>query len=243
MAAISLPSIDSGKPFPPAETALEEPDGLLAFGGELSPSRLMEAYRCGIFPWFNDGEPVLWWSPSERCIIDCNAFHMSSSLAKTLRKNTFDFTVNRAFKDVIHHCAHIPRYQSGRESSRTWITQDMIEAYKRLHKLGFAHSIEVWQDQVLVGGLYGVVTDNVFCGESMFHKVSNASKAAMAMLVSLLSPYTHAFIDCQLPTEHLVSLGASTICRMDFLTRLRMANKQTLPKELWQARGLSHCPV
>lgn len=243
MAAIYLPSIDSGRPFPPVETALREPDGLLAFGGDLSSSRLIDAYRSGIFPWFNEEEPILWWSPSQRCIVDYQSFYLSKSMAKTLRKSDFEFTINVAFKEVIQHCAHIPRFQAGRPSSGTWITNSMINAYMSLHNLGFAHSIEVWENRNLVGGLYGIVTDSVFCGESMFHRASNASKAAMAMLIQLLSPFKQSFVDCQMPTEHLSSLGASTLSRHAFLKRLKNANRQSLPNELWQARKLSYCPV
>ena len=241
MAAITLPLIKKTTPFPNVETALSDPDGLLAFGGDLSVSRLVEAYQRGIFPWFSDGEPILWWSPSTRCIIDLNEFHISRSLRKVLRKQQFRFSLNTAFENVIMQCAKVPRYQSNETLQGTWITQDMITAYLCLHYKGYAHSVEVWLDNELVGGLYGVVTDNIFCGESMFHTVSDASKAAMAMLISLMKPFEYCFIDCQMPTEHLMSLGAKPVNRKSFIQRMQKANKQQLPDNFWRPRGLNYC--
>lgn len=241
MAAITLPLIEDGKPFPSPETALREPDGLLAFGGDLSPNRLLEAYRKGIFPWFSDGEPILWWSPSTRAIISPQQFHISKSLNKTIRRQTFTVSVNTAFHEVINACAHTPRPTPDGSLSGTWITDDMIQAYIALHHAEYAHSIEVWDENNLVGGLYGVVTDRVFCGESMFHRSTNASKIAMTMLVKLLAPHKDTFIDCQMPTEHLSSLGAISVKRLDFLSQLRQSNQKALPKSVWTPRILELC--
>lgn len=241
MAVLHLPLIENDMPFPSIETALSEPDGLLAFGGDLSIQRLVTAYRNGIFPWFSKGEPILWWSPSNRAIITPNGFHTSKSLRKTLKKNLFTFSINTAFESVIEACSSIPRYYNNQEASGTWITDDMIIAYIESHKAGYAHSIEVWQDDQLVGGLYGVMTDAVFCGESMFHTKTNASKAAMAVLAKLLAPYSHTFIDCQMPTDHLTSLGAMTIPRQKFMHAMTLANDTPLPNTLWIPRSFSFC--
>jgi leucyl/phenylalanyl-tRNA--protein transferase len=243
MTAITLPFIEDNAPFPNVETALSEPDGLLAFGGDLSVKRLTSAYQSGIFPWFSDGEPLLWWSPSVRAIIRPDTFHISRSLKKAIRKQAFSITINSAFDDVITACASVPRYTHNGELSGTWITSEMIQAYQRLHHHGFAHSIEVWQNDKLVGGLYGVVTHGVFCGESMFYVVSNASKVAMATLAVLLLPYGDGFIDCQMPTEHLSSLGAESIPRSTYLKMLDVANQNPIPKHVWQPRDLTECLV
>ncbi|MBO1256232.1 leucyl/phenylalanyl-tRNA--protein transferase [Alteromonas sp. 5E99-2] len=241
MAVLHLPLIENDTPFPSVETALSEPDGLLAFGGDLSIQRLIAAYRSGIFPWFSDGEPILWWSPSSRAIISPRTFHISKSLKKTLKKNLFTFSINTSFERIIESCSSTPRYYDNQEAAGTWITDDMIDAYINLHQAGYAHSVEVWQDNKLVGGLYGVMTDSVFCGESMFHTVTDASKAAMAVLTKLLAPYSHAFIDCQMPTDHLTSLGALTISREEFITSMNSANHTPVPNTLWTPRSFSFC--
>ncbi len=241
MAVLHLPLIEDDMPFPSIETALSEPDGLLAFGGDLSVQRLIAAYRSGIFPWFSEGEPILWWSPSNRAIIIPNTFHTSKSLKKTLKKGVFTFSINTAFERVIEACSSTPRYYNNQEAAGTWITDDMIAAYIELHKAGYAHSVEVWREGELVGGLYGVMTHSVFCGESMFHRSTNASKAAMAVLTKLLAPCSHAFIDCQMPTDHLTSLGALTLSRERFIKNMNLANNTPIPNTLWTPRSFSFC--
>jgi leucyl/phenylalanyl-tRNA--protein transferase len=200
--------------FPPPHLA--EPEGLLAVGGDLSPERLLLAYSMGIFPWFNEGDPILWWSPDPRCILEPSGMKVSRSLAKLLRRRVFETTFDRAFREVMAACA-APR----REREGTWITAEMMEAYGRLHELGYAHSVEVWQDGELVGGLYGVCLGRCFFGESMFHRVPNASKAALAALAAHALDRRIELIDCQQSTAHLLSLGAVEIPRREFLAWLR----------------------
>ena len=193
--------------FPDVERALRYPNGLLAVGGDLSPERLLCAYRRGIFPWFSDGQPVLWWAPDPRAVLLPENLRVSRSLRKTLRRGHFALSANLAFSEVIQHCA-MPRAAS----SSTWITQDMIRAYCRLHVLGHAKSIEVWQDGELVGGLYGVALGRVFFGESMFSRARDASKTALVGLAGL----GYRVIDCQLPSTHLATLGAVEVPRRVF---------------------------
>jgi len=191
-------------------TALAEPDGLLAIGGNLSVKRLQLAYQSGIFPWFSEGDPILWFSPHERCVIYPERIKISKSMNKLLKANVFTVTTNQAFDKVIENCAKTPRVgQDG-----TWITKEMQQAYIKLHEMGLAHSIEVWINEKLVGGLYGVKIGNVFCGESMFSLVSNASKTA---LIYLAKNMNFKLIDCQLPNDHLMSLGAEMISREEYL--------------------------
>ncbi|RFZ92371.1 leucyl/phenylalanyl-tRNA--protein transferase [Mucilaginibacter conchicola] len=195
------------------DPALAEEDGLLAVGGDLSAERLLLAYSNGIFPWFSDDDPILWYSPHERFVLFPGELQVSKSMRKVLRSDTFKVTFDEAFEQVIEHCSAAPREgQNG-----TWITTDMKAAYTGLHKLGFAHSVEVWQGDALVGGLYGVHAGNVFCGESMFSKVSNASKTA---LIWLCTNTNYGLIDCQVYTEHLESLGARMIPREDYISIL-----------------------
>lgn len=201
--------------FPPPELA--EPEGLLAIGGDLSPPRLLLAYSMGIFPWFNDGDPILWWSPDPRCIIEPDGVQVSRSLGKVLRRGTFRVTFDRSFREVISACAEVRR--GGGEG--TWITAEMIEAFCRLHELGYAHSVECWRGEVLAGGLYGVSLGRCFFGESMFHRETDASKVAFVTLVHRLREMEFELIDGQLPTPHLESLGARNIPRPEFLRRLR----------------------
>ncbi|NDV91638.1 leucyl/phenylalanyl-tRNA--protein transferase [Alteromonas sp. 345S023] len=229
---ITLPKLDSDTPFPPVDEALAEPNGLLAFGADLSPPRLFSAYSQGIFPWFSEDEPLLWWSPAPRAIIELDDFICSKSLAKLARKRRFTVTLNKAFTAVIEACASIPRQQpsAGNISNETWITSDMQHAYTQLHTLGLAHSVEVWDGNELVGGLYGVGVGKVYCGESMFHRQSNTSKLAMLALVKHMKSQEMAFIDCQLPTEHLASLGAKPISRARFIAMLQQ-NNHTLTEE------------
>jgi len=189
--------------------ALAEEDGLLAIGGDLSMDRLLLAYSNGIFPWFSDGEPILWYAPHQRCVIYPDKIKISKSMKKVMRDETFKITIDKAFAEVIHNCASTPR--EGQEG--TWITNEMQDAYINLHEHGFAHSVEVWLNEKLVGGLYGLKINRVFCGESMFSHVSNASKAALI----LLSKTDIDLIDCQLPNDHLLSLGAELIPQAVFM--------------------------
>lgn len=201
--------------FPPPELA--EPDGLLAVGGDLSPPRLLLAYSMGIFPWFNEGEPILWWSPDPRCVLAPGELKVSRSLSKVLRRQTFAVTFDRAFREVVTLCAELRR-QGG---EGTWIGAEMLEAYCRLHEMGFAHSVECWRGGELAGGLYGVCLGRCFFGESMFHRVADASKVAFATLAGRLGERGFELIDCQLPTPHLMSLGTKEVPREEFLRRLR----------------------
>jgi leucyl/phenylalanyl-tRNA--protein transferase len=195
--------------FPEVSSATKE--GLLAIGGDLSVERLLLAYKSGIFPWFNDEEPILWWSPNPRFVLFPQNLKISKSMKQILRKKEFEVTYNAAFKDVINECSQTKR----KDQPGTWITNAMIEAYIELHHAGFAKSVEVWQNDKLVGGLYGVDLGNgVFCGESMFSKVSNASKAGF---ITLIKNNNYKLIDCQLHTNHLESLGAEEISRDVFL--------------------------
>lgn len=198
--------------FPDPEDADE--NGIVAFGGDLSPSRLMLAYRSGIFPWYSEGDPILWWSPDPRLILNLDDFKLRRSLRKRLKR--FEIRFDTAFSEVIRACSTVPR--PGQEG--TWILPEMIEAYEALHALGYAHSVEAWQDGRLVGGLYGVAVGGTFCGESMFSHVSDASKAALAALVAHLKARGFEMIDAQVPTEHLKSLGAIEVSRTYFLKRL-----------------------
>jgi leucyl/phenylalanyl-tRNA--protein transferase len=204
--------------FPSPATASRE--GLLAAGGNLLPETLRSAYRQGIFPWYNPGEPILWWSPDPRTVLAPDALHCSRSLRKTLRQRRFHVTFDTRFRDVMLACAG-PRAQY--PGGGTWITHDMVEAYCALHALGDAHSVEVWQSSELVGGLYGVALGGAFFGESMFSRVSDASKVALAALCARLRAHGFALIDCQLPSDHLSQLGAVSIPRRAFLARLETA--------------------
>ena len=230
---IALPYLDIDTPFPPVSEALDDPNGLLAFGADLSAQRLFSAYSSGIFPWFSDDEPLLWWSPNPRSIIELDDFVCSKSLRKLARQKRYKVTLNHAFDSVINACANIPRKNPNSQapSQDTWITEDMQKAYSYLHQLGLAHSVEVWDGDALVGGLYGVGVGKVYCGESMFHKQSNTSKLAMLALVEHMKRNEMAFIDCQLPTDHLASLGAKTIFRNEFIEKLQTSN-HTLTDEV-----------
>jgi leucyl/phenylalanyl-tRNA--protein transferase len=198
------------------DPALADPDGLLAIGGDLSAERLKNAYASGIFPWFSAGDPILWFAPHERCVIFPERVKISKSMRKVLLSEQFRITWDQAFEQVIKACASIDRTKQGQDG--TWITDDMQEAYLNLHQLGMAHSVEVWQGQELVGGLYGVIVNQVFCGESMFSQVSNASKVA---LISLCRSGQFKLIDCQLPNPHLMSLGAELIPSQEYLKILK----------------------
>tara|TARA_Y100001936_G_scaffold253975_1_gene322955 strand:- start:11538 stop:12248 length:711 start_codon:yes stop_codon:yes gene_type:complete len=206
--------------FPPIEDALIEPNGLLAAGGDLSPERIMMAYRCGIFPWFNENDPILWWSPDPRMVLFPNELKISRSLHKILKKKDYEIRVDTAFEDVINSCA-APR----KEQPSTWIHSDMITAYITLYEMGLAHSVETWIDGKLVGGLYGISQRKIFFGESMFTKVNNASKIAFCFLVRQLKNWDYSVIDCQMRTSHLASFGAREIPRNKFLRILKESEK------------------
>jgi leucyl/phenylalanyl-tRNA---protein transferase len=213
--------------FPPVENADEH--GILAVGGDLSPERLLLAYRSGIFPWFNEDDPIVWWSPNPRFVMLPEQLKVSKSMKQVLKKQTFQITFDQDFRNVILACQTVKRNgQSG-----TWITNDMVEAYCTLHQLGFAHSIEAWQNGQLVGGLYGVSLGKAFFGESMFAKESNASKAAYIALVQKLQYLNFQIIDCQVYTAHLESLGAQDMDRPDFIRLVKKALKEETLQGNW----------
>ncbi|CUV66289.1 Leucyl/phenylalanyl-tRNA--protein transferase [Sulfurovum sp. enrichment culture clone C5] len=214
--------------FPNPRFASDE--GLLAYGGDLSPSRLLVAYRQGIFPWFNDTDPILWWSPNPRLILLPTDFKVSKSLSKTIKSGIFEVKFDHDFKSVIRNCASTPRSRQ----NGTWITLQMQEAYIELHKMGFAHSVETYLDDKLVGGLYGIAMGKGFFGESMFAHVSDASKVALKTLSDVLACKGYDFIDCQVRTEHLVKLGAVEISRDDFLDRLKLTLQKPSDIGSWQ---------
>ena len=201
--------------FPPVHLANK--DGLLAIGGDLSLERLLLAYKSGIFPWYNQGEPIIWYSPDPRMILFPNQLKISKSMTKLIRKNEFNITFNQNFSEVISHCKSIPR----NDQAGSWITDEMQQAYINLHKNGYAKSVEVWQNDALVGGLYGIDLGTIFCGESMFSKVSNSSKLAFIYLIDKLKNEKYRLIDCQVYNKHLASLGAQEIPREEFLTFLK----------------------
>lgn len=208
--------------FPPVDRA--SPEGLLAIGGDLRPERLLEAYRQGIFPWYNDDQPILWWSPDPRAVLFPNKLHISRSLKRRLHPDVFAVTLDTSFRTIMEQCAGPrPQYPEG----GTWITGDMLDAYTRLHELGYAHSVETWQDGLLVGGLYGVAIGGAFFAESMFTRVDDASKVALVRLVSQLRAWNFRLIDCQQSSPNVTRFGAEEIPRTDFITHLNQA--LTLP--------------
>ncbi len=209
---IWLSEDDPPDAFPPVASALREPDGLLAAGGDLGAGRLLAAYRRGIFPWYEDGQPLLWWSPDPRCVFLPGDYHVSRRLRRDLRRSAAELRFNTAFDEVVRACAGPRRYAQG-----TWITSAMIEAYAKLFDDGWAHSIEVWEDGTLAGGLYGVIIGRAMFGESMFSKRPNASKLALLSVAQLLDDGTLGLLDCQMQSPHLVSLGASNIPRAAFV--------------------------
>ncbi|MBS0510385.1 MAG: leucyl/phenylalanyl-tRNA--protein transferase [Proteobacteria bacterium] len=224
-----------GRPaFPPVDQALGEPNGLLAAGGELSPRWLLEAYHHGIFPWFSEGEPILWWSPDPRLVLVPGDIRISRSLRKRLRRGEFDVRLDTAFADVLAGCA-APRGMG----TGTWITADMQAAYGEMHELGYAHSVECWQGCELVGGLYGMALGRAFFGESMFARVTDASKVALVHLARLLALRDYAVIDCQMTTAHLQSLGAREISRAQFVTGLARWTREGEPPRRWSSDALA----
>jgi len=217
--------------FPPVESALTEPNGLLAAGGDLSTARILAAYRQGIFPWYSAGEPILWWSPDPRMVLRPQEMRITRSLARTLRHKPYQVTFDTRFAEVIEACATMDRPgQAG-----TWITREMRAAYCRLHELGHAHSVEVAMDNELVGGLYGMALGRVFFGESMFSRRSDASKIALAHLCRYLHGRNFGIIDCQMQTAHLASLGARSIARRDFVAELDRLVVGDEPARAWPA--------
>ena len=224
--------------FPPVEHALTEPNGLLAVGGDLHPKRLISAYSQGIFPWFSENDPLLWWSPNPRAIIKLDDLRINRTLRKALKKSPYKITLNTAFEEVIALCADAPFRDDG-----TWILPEMQNAYVNLHQLGFAHSIEVWQTNTfdepeLVGGLYGVAINGFFSGESMFYTSSNASKFALVALGELLRSINVDFIDCQLLNGFLEAMGAIEISRENFVALKLTAINKEVPPNFWQPREL-----
>ena len=214
--------------FPPVETALADPNGLLAMGGDLSLLRLLDAYRHGIFPWFNPGEPILWWSPDPRMVLVPGEMRVTRSLAKRMRNAGFELRVDSAFAEVMRACA-APR----EGTDGTWISPAMIAAYSRLFDAGYAHSVETWHDGRLVGGLYGVAIGRMFYGESMFSREPDASKVALVRLARQLARWGFGLIDCQMETAHLASLGARTLARAAFTARLAELVKLPHPPGPW----------
>ncbi|MDO9111878.1 MAG: leucyl/phenylalanyl-tRNA--protein transferase [Desulfatirhabdiaceae bacterium] len=215
--------------FPEPELSRE--DGLLAVGGDLSTERIILAYTKGIFPWYTHGDPILWWSPDPRLVLYPDGLHISRSLRKTLKQGHFIVTLDQDFSQVITSCAGAPRdNQPG-----TWITADMVDAYCRLHEAGFAHSVEVWNQGELAGGLYGVSLGKCFFGESMFARKNNASKIGLVTLVGLLRKWSFTLIDCQVTTQHLVGLGAREIPRKQFVAELKQALQSPTQKGKWDA--------
>jgi leucyl/phenylalanyl-tRNA--protein transferase len=206
-----LDSANADQAFPPLTRALSNPNGLLAVGGCLSPRRLINAYRHGIFPWYNPDEPILWWSPNPRLVLFPEQLVISRSLRKTIKKQLFSISFDQAFAEVISACARVRK-----EGPGTWISKEIYQAYSLLHRLGIAHSIEAWQDGKLVGGLYGVALGQVFFGESMFHSKTDASKVAFATMAEQLKIWDYHLIDCQVHTGHLVRFGAQEIARDNF---------------------------
>jgi leucyl/phenylalanyl-tRNA--protein transferase len=248
MSVIELFKLNHTHCFPSLEFALKEPNGLLAFGGDLSNERLIAAYKQGIFPWYNDQEPILWWSPTPRAIIHADRFKANKSLNKSIRKYGYQASLNAQFNEVIERCASVDRRsQFDIEESEpldsahtnTWISNDMLKAYKSLHKCGYAHSVEICDlSGKLVGGLYGVVVNGVFCGESMFHVKTDASKAAFLALALHMRAHNMSIIDCQLVNPHLERLGCIAIPRNEFLSLLK---KHESHVDCWQPQTLALC--
>jgi leucyl/phenylalanyl-tRNA--protein transferase len=225
---------DPSAAFPDVREALTEPDGLLAVGGDLSVARLLNAYRHGIFPWFSAGDPILWWSPDPRTVLRPRGLSVSRSLRKLLRRRAFGVTLDRDFPAVIQACAQ-PRADGG----GTWLVPEMISAYRELHLHGIAHSVEVWQDGALAGGLYGVAIGGIFFGESMFTRVDNASKVALVHLCEFLHDHGFALIDCQVLTGHLLRMGAEQIPRTQFVRLVEQLRDLPTPRGSWDDGSLA----
>jgi leucyl/phenylalanyl-tRNA--protein transferase len=224
-----IPWLGNEHSFPHIETALAEPNGLLAVGGDLHPERLLAAYRLGIFPWCSAGQPLLWWSPDPRMVLYVEEFQLRRSLAKVVRRNRFEVRVDTAFRDVMVGCAMAP----GRGPEQTWISPDMVIAYTALHARGFAHSVEAWCEGQLAGGLYGVAIGRMFFGESMFSLTPNASKVAFVHLIGILRARGYPLVDCQQETAHLASFGARPIRRYVFAQELATLVQACTPEGPW----------
>jgi leucyl/phenylalanyl-tRNA--protein transferase len=223
-----LSADDPPDAFPAVELALDEPDGLLAAGGDLSTPRLLAAYRAGIFPWYEQGQPILWWSPDPRCVLPPSDYHLARRMRQLLRNSELEIRFDSAFPLVIRACAAPRRSQRG-----TWITPDVTAAFERLHDEGWAHSVEVWNGDALVGGLYGIGIGRVFFGESMFSAVPNASKFALLALVGHMTENAMELLDCQVVSPHLLSLGATTIPRRTFIQVLERACHPSVHAPAW----------
>lgn len=229
---LELPWISGGVEFPPTSLALEDPNGLLAVGGDLSPNRLLSAYRHGIFPWYSDGQPILWWSPAPRTVFFPEQIHCSRSMVKFIRKSRWQVTVDRAFTRVIEACS-----SARKDGGGTWITAEMKGAYITLHKLGYAHSLEVWDENLLVGGIYGVSLGRMFFGESMFSQRTNGSKFALIMLGRFLNCYGFEILDAQVESSHLLSMGSIELDRAEFEQKLHLNTTSALidsMQQLWR---------
>jgi len=225
-----LDPFDPDYTFPHVETALLNPEGLLAAGGDLSLNRLLKAYRSGIFPWYENGQPILWWSPDPRGVFFLDKFHISRSLRRALRKHPWKVTFDGDFKQTVLACAAPRSYARG-----TWITDEMADAYTNLHQHGYAHSVELWDEHdQLVGGIYGVLIGKMFFGESMFSSETNASKIALTYLVAHLQAWDFTLLDCQLPSAHLSSLGAESLRREDYINTIAPLCEETLTDFTWQ---------
>lgn len=227
--SIIIPWLNELPIFPPLNTALNEPDGLLAAGGDLQPERVLAGYARGIFPWFQQDDPILWWSPAERMVLFPEQLRVSRSLAKSLRNRRYQIRIDSAFEQVMHACA-TPRDEEG----GTWIVPQMIAAYCELHRLGYAHSFEVWEDGELSGGLYGVGLGLMFFGESMFSRRRDASKIALVHMTRHLAQHGVRLIDCQMYTDHLASLGAQPVARDQFIAMLKIQIAHKQPSGMWQ---------
>jgi len=233
-----LAPTDPPDAFPDISSALREPDGLLAAGGDLSSGRLLQAYRTGIFPWFDDGQPILWWSPDPRCILRPREFRTSSRMRRAIRSSAAEITINTSFAEVIRCCSGPRRSEQG-----TWITTEMIEAYEALHAEGWAHSIEVREDDMLIGGLYGLAIGRVFFGESMFSQKPNASKMAMLGLSEILDENAFDLIDCQVVSQHLLTLGAVAISREEFASHLQSSCPELTRFVNWPPSPVKVCDL
>jgi leucyl/phenylalanyl-tRNA---protein transferase len=223
---------DAQAPFPPVQMALNEPDGLLAAGGDLSETRLLNAYRSGIFPWFSEGQPILWWSPNPRMVFKTDAIHLSKKFKRQLQKSSWQIRVDTAFAEVIRQCAIIPRQGQG----GTWIHTEMIDAYCQLHRQGHAHSVEVFSNENLIGGIYGVAIGRMFFGESMFSAESGASKVALAALGKILHRWGWPLLDAQVENPHLQSMGAEFVPRQLFIAEVARLSALAEVPGLWNSR-------
>jgi leucyl/phenylalanyl-tRNA--protein transferase len=228
-----LPFLSKNSPFPPIEQALKEPNGLLAYGADLSSHRLLSAYKKGIFPWYEENTPILWWSPNPRSVFYTDGFNPSKSLCRFAKKITWKITLNTDFYQVIRLCSDT------RKKSGTWINHEIIKAYYALHLQGHAHSVEVWNDSKMIGGIYGISIGRVFCGESMFSLQSQASKIALTCLMRYLHEHHFPFLDAQINNPHLEQLGVSSIPRQDFIKHIKIAMKQKQNPLMWKKRTLS----